>query len=488
MTHGESRQQSRQSPLYLITAGRDVIAGRRFDLDPASNAKSLVDARVECWYGGIAGQKPGLRTRSSSKRLLRLVGDGLELDWLPYRHIFINPPWNNMGPFIARAHAFAAAMRAAGETDWSIQMLVPLRPHRNYWAPAYSANAWCLLKPVRFVGFDEQMPTPCAWLYWGSDVRGFRDVFHFKQGMVLTELPKVSSLTQMLPSKNEEKDPFVRLLEITLRGREPHDLADVLHGSSDVSVAELMQLCKACEGQAFEDLVTKAAYQVLEDTAVGRTDNAYVLWNEENRGHPPASRKARTPAKKTAKKKATKKKTSKKTAKKKASKKKTSKKSTSAPRATAPKKRSSGLKLSDGASARRGMKVVRNGEEAVGIVRGTEGTCALVEWEGRDVPLKVIASDLSKAPAAQSSSKGKVARLLEAIETEILAGRTSELSCRDVSTAMNVSVSTATRALNQLIEAGKCKKVGTGRKSAYMSLLPAEDDQTPANDSGAGAA
>ncbi len=495
MTHGESRQQSRQSPLYLVSAGRDVIGGRRFDLDPASNAQSIVDARFECWYGGKPGRCPYVRSASSSERITRYVGDGLLLDWDRHRHIFINPPWGNMAPFIAKAHEFAAAMRAAGETDWSIQMLVPLRPHRNYWAPAYSADAWCLLKPVRFIGFEEQMPTPCAWLYWGSDVKRFRRVFHLKQGVVLTTLPRVSSLTSMLPSENDEKEPFARLLEIVLRGQLPDMLADVLRSCDDVSVAELMQLCKACEGHPFEDLITKATYTVLEDTALGTgAGSNYVLWNEADSGQREKTTSKRAASKKTAKRTSAKK-TSKRSSSGASGGKKTASKA-SAPKASAPKtppkKKTTprpSLKLSDGTVAKSGTKVIRRGTEEVGIVRGIEGSCAKVEWSGRDFPVKVIASDLEKAPAAErSQAKGKVARLLEAIETEILMGRATEFSCAEVARAMNVSVSTATRALNKLISAGKCEKTGTGRKSAYLSLVPEDDKTSPANDSGAGAA
>jgi glutaryl-CoA dehydrogenase len=82
---------------------------------------------------------------------------------------------------------------------------------------------------------------------------------------------------------------MVRLLELSLRGQGPEDLANVLGSCSDASAAELMRLAQACDGQAFEELVVNAVRIVLERTAVSSSSDGYALWTEEHKlqGPPP---------------------------------------------------------------------------------------------------------------------------------------------------------------------------------------------------------
>lgn len=143
------------------------------DLDPCWNASSPVRAHV-CWT-------------ELDDALARDWGSSLPVWGGPFGHggppgsIFCNPPWEDIGPWLERC--------AAARDHAEVIALVPLRPHRNNFDAAFSADAWCFLPPVAFEGEDNAFPLPCVLLYWGPRTGAFCRFFAGRerwQGRVLT--------------------------------------------------------------------------------------------------------------------------------------------------------------------------------------------------------------------------------------------------------------------------------------------------------------
>lgn len=447
MQHGKPRRQDRNSPLDLISAGLTAAGVERFTLDPASNARSLVNARFECWYGGRPLQIPRIIhpvnvTEPDPKTVWR--GDGLEIFWPNFRHIFNNPPWNNSGAFMQKAAETAAWHRRFGSPTmerrrgrvsakgWSVQMLVPLRTHRNYWKWAYTADAWCLLNPVTFEGFTEAMPTPCVWLYWGSDVARFRKAFHGKHGVVLTSLPEVSNLFGM-KRKASLNDTADKLLDALLKYLPEEQLAEVIvKALPDATMLELLDLPNDIGGSAYNEL-HNATDRLLEGFTVGSL----------------ASAKKKAP-KKVAKKK-TAKKAAKKTTKKKAAKKAPEKKAAK----KAPKRMTLEAHPPKVASKKKAPKKVASKKKA---------------------PKKVASKKAAKPTAVPKAANSAPApggsdKLDMAIVTQLLPGRTTPFRCKDVADTFHVSDSTALRSIRRLLSAGKIASTGDGRSKQYTSLV-----------------
>ena len=424
MRHGKPRRQDRNSPAYLLDAGRQV-AGGRFDLDPASNSRALVDAKHECWYGGRNGAAPKLILKHCSRGRVRWRGDGLEVFWEDFLKTFGNPPWGNCGAFLKRAYE-AATFHRRGSLDWSIQLLTPLRPHRVYWKWAYTADAWCLLKPVAYEGFEHQMPTPCVWLYWGSDVARFREVFHGFLGVVLTRFPPMANLYDMprKPDPGYELMDFAQgaLLEHFIRKSTVDELAAAMRMAlSELTMYEVSRLP--------EDLPLWVSFEYKQYSKVAEATE--ILLKSATVKSMSKTVSAKKPKKKTKKKVATRKRSKKKTTKRVLA---TTKKATSRTKAVkkAPKKKAK-------------KKAPTNG---------------------------VSKSLKTKAPKKERKNGGGKPEILDmAIEAEILRGRTQTVSCIEVAKAMKVSRSTALRALNRLRDAKKVSEVGDGRRKAYQSKV-----------------
>ena len=82
-------------------------------------------------------------------------------------------------------------LRKASEQDWSFDqlvLLVPLRPHRVYWRPAWTSKLEVHLPAHAFEGEENTFPLPLALLYWGPFcvrvARGLR-----KLGTVVRDAP-----------------------------------------------------------------------------------------------------------------------------------------------------------------------------------------------------------------------------------------------------------------------------------------------------------
>lgn len=520
MTHGEEREQSRNSPRYLLRAGLEVAGVRRYGLDPASNPDALVNARTEVWYGGVEGAMPVPIEGVPG----RLLGDGTVLDWTRtrYRHIFGNPPWGNLEPFFEKAHRTALWHRSSGSDDWSIQMLVPLRPHRVHWRWVYSADAWCLLKPVAFEGFEEKMAIPCVWLYWGSDVARLLRVFHGVHGMVLTSIPEFDILTHMPRTQAPQTQPqtrpndyvqkndnaLLRMLFELAKGMTTEEIIplmreafagrpvmDLVWFESDVGFPDVGEYATPQEAWEVNSKFMNAAKAVLEESSLAPASGAIA---QPKKG---AKKTTRKPSAKSAKKRTKKApakpstKSAKKTTKKAAAKK-APKKPPKKPSAQKSSVHVVTMRIGDGVVARAGDTVCRKDAAGkVGVITGFEGKCAKVRWGNARTAVKVIADDLvtttretkgtqaakndveRAAAAAQESKPSKTERLDNAVITEILQGRETPFTCQEIATAMSVSLATALRSLKRLTEAGKVATTGSGRKSAYKSLVPAMEEQ-----------
>ena len=65
LTHGQEKEQSRNTPRYLVDA-IELVTGGRLHCDPCSNAKALVRARTEVRFGGKLEVVPILPLAASS--------------------------------------------------------------------------------------------------------------------------------------------------------------------------------------------------------------------------------------------------------------------------------------------------------------------------------------------------------------------------------------------------------------------------------------
>ena len=203
----------------------------------------------------------------------------------------------------------------------------------------------------------------------------------------------------------------------------------------------------------------------------------------------PKKKAAKRKTKKVPKKKAAKRKTKKAAAKNTAKRKATAKKAAAKRKTPKAKKKAPtnganrNLRLADNAKPKAGMEVCRHDNPSkVGKVVSIEPSSSSVKlrWQGGVRDVKVMAHDLVKklrtkarangAPKAPKGA-GKPAQLDAAIVSQILNGRTTKLTCADVATALNVSPSTALRALKRLVTAGKVSAVGAGRSKAYLSTV-----------------
>lgn len=174
LVHGESREQSRDTDPELL---RLVERVHPVGLDPCASSTSLVPARrLIC--------TPFNARRSGNVE----VENGLLVSWRKRIRagecVFVNPPWEDLEVWIPKM-----AEEAADGTP--IIALLPLRSHRNYWPPVWTADV-CFLPPVRFGEFRDCIATPCVMIYWGPHRDLFESVFsplgHVQRGTMPREI------------------------------------------------------------------------------------------------------------------------------------------------------------------------------------------------------------------------------------------------------------------------------------------------------------
>lgn len=166
MTAGRSIQSSSQdwcTPQKYVEAVRDFFGGV-IDLDPCSNAHSIVQARTD--------YKLPLR-------------DGLVEHW-NYRRVYVNPPY---GADRERGTTIKDWLRRCAETHEAyrseVLALIPIAPNTRHWKDCVfgRASAICFLYDTRLrfliAGFDvgKGAPMACGMVYWGKRVERFTRIF-----------------------------------------------------------------------------------------------------------------------------------------------------------------------------------------------------------------------------------------------------------------------------------------------------------------------
>ncbi len=151
----KGRPQHHCTPTWLVALERLSIGGRRFDLDPASNSRSVVGAVLE-----LTKSDDGLRYEwrhgPPREELARARGRWREHPG-DLRYVHVNPPWETMDVWLPRIATEAAR-------GLVVRAVVPLRPHRAYWQ---WPEAICYVPPVAFEGEEHGFPGPVAVLAWG---------------------------------------------------------------------------------------------------------------------------------------------------------------------------------------------------------------------------------------------------------------------------------------------------------------------------------
>lgn len=180
------------TPARILGRVRAALEG--IDLDPCSNAESLVEAEIANWIGPPEGT------------------DGLVADWLPGGTVFVNPPFGTV-----HRHRETKLVVSAAEWkevppperknydrftlgDWvkkivaeheralcEVILLSPANVDTSVWHDLIfpTAHATCFLRGrVQFEGATQVAPMPIALSYWGEHEARFERVMDY-EGRVL---------------------------------------------------------------------------------------------------------------------------------------------------------------------------------------------------------------------------------------------------------------------------------------------------------------
>ena len=139
---GDVRPQDINTPPLIIQAVLAVWP-EGIELDPCSNANSIVPARINmCW-----------------------PNNGLAIDWPDFT--YVNPPYKRINQWLVKAIIGAEHM-----------LLVPVRTNRKWWCVAAKRTtriAW--LKPFAFIGHVQSFPAAVCMMYFGTRVVEFEGTF-----------------------------------------------------------------------------------------------------------------------------------------------------------------------------------------------------------------------------------------------------------------------------------------------------------------------
>ncbi len=157
---GTSKKTDWNTPAYLLDHCREAM-GQEFDLDPCSNDTSLVRA----------------------KKSVILPEDGLELNWITYPNIFVNPPFGrdlkrgtsikDWVQKVSNTYTFSSAIH-------NIFLLIPAAVDTKVWQDIIFKDGphVCFIRGrIKFVGAEAHCPMPMAMVYYGREIDRFNDVF-----------------------------------------------------------------------------------------------------------------------------------------------------------------------------------------------------------------------------------------------------------------------------------------------------------------------
>lgn len=147
-------------PIY-VKAVRGVLG--RIDLDPCSNAHSIVNARVEYCLP---------------------AHDGLRESW-DYKTIYVNPPYGTDPARGTRIRDWLKRCADARDHGAEVLALIPVATNTSHWKEyvwgAATAVAFLYDTRLKFlvngVASGKGAPMSCAMVYWGDDCARFRKVF-----------------------------------------------------------------------------------------------------------------------------------------------------------------------------------------------------------------------------------------------------------------------------------------------------------------------
>lgn len=144
-------------------------------LDPCSHPKSIVCSRqavlLPQWKYARrpdGGYEVPLRELAVHERQVPahadavIYGNGLELPWDGHDLVYVNPPYSELGLWLAKA---------AREGDRTL-VLAPIRSGNKEWAPANTADVRCDLPRQTFLGAKVHAPFHLCLLWWGCPLLG----------------------------------------------------------------------------------------------------------------------------------------------------------------------------------------------------------------------------------------------------------------------------------------------------------------------------
>lgn len=145
---GHSRQDYR-TPAAFLEAVKQRFGIEAFSIDLAASAENAV-----------------------ARRFYNEADNALMQSWLSEGWAWLNPPFANIEPWVARAHV-------SSRVGARVAVLVPAGVGSNWWKRHVHGKACVLLLNGRLTFADESSPYPkdCALLLYGPDVAPGYDVW-----------------------------------------------------------------------------------------------------------------------------------------------------------------------------------------------------------------------------------------------------------------------------------------------------------------------
>lgn len=168
------------TPEWIVEAVRDFYG--TIDLDPCSNANSLVNALVNFYHpddiltaAAIAEKSP--LERESPTTFFFSAQDGLDLSaWAYNRRVYINPPFGNKNI----TKWVQLAIKAKEEKNCEVILLIPDTPETKLWKNTIllKADGRCQLKKrVSFRFAKSSIPKAISIIYFGHNYVRFLEIF-----------------------------------------------------------------------------------------------------------------------------------------------------------------------------------------------------------------------------------------------------------------------------------------------------------------------